>query len=99
MELTISNFKKIIPSLLLKAAGKCEVREYDEMEKNYFVAYVDEKNESYDVSTRINTEGNFIESTCDCKNADNFCLHKTALIIHITKLKTESKKAMIMNST
>jgi hypothetical protein len=94
MELTISNFKKIIPSLLLKAAGKCEVREYDEMEKNYFVAYVDEKNESYDVSTRINTEGNFIESTCDCKNADNFCLHKTALIIHITKLKTESKKAV-----
>ncbi len=92
MELTISNFKKIIPALLLKAAGKCEVRECDEMEINYFVSYVDEKNESYDVSIKMNTDGNIIESTCDCKNTEIFCLHKTALIIHISKLKTEIKK-------
>ncbi len=89
MTLTLKNYETVLPKELMKLAEKNQVRECDETEKGHFIAYIDEGNESFDVSLTIlfNEEEAIAIHTCDCKNRNFFCRHKVALLMHIAKGK------------
>jgi len=83
MPLTLKNYTTTLAPDLLALAKKNKVRECDETEKGHFVAYVDEGNESFDVSLTIRTGNEITQHTCECNSASSFCRHKAALIVHI----------------
>ncbi len=94
MELSLKNYKTVLPKELLKLAAKNTVRECDETEKGHYVAYVDDGGESYDISLVIASGGEIKTAECDCKNNQHFCRHKIALLLFIAgekKVKTTIK--------
>jgi hypothetical protein len=96
MKLTQKNFATTLPKDLLKLAEKNTVRECDETAPCTFVAYVDQGNESFDVSIRLSPDGEVLEHQCDCPDGDAFCRHKTALLSTLVfgkKTTTVVKKA------
>ena len=96
MKLTQKNFATTLPKELLKLAEKNTVRECDETTPGTFVAYVDQGNDSFDVSIRLSPNGEVLEHGCDCPDGDTFCRHKTALLATIVfgkKTTTVVKKA------
>jgi hypothetical protein len=97
MELSLKNYKTILPAELLKKAEKNKIRECDETEKGHFVAYVDENDESFDVSLVILPDKNISVHSCDCKS-NGFCRHKTALLIHIVR-GSKTKQGIKAKST
>jgi len=97
MEITLKNYKTVLPKDLLALAGKNKVRECDETDKGHFVAYVDEGKDTFDVALNFSSAGDIELNTCDCRNGDTFCRHKTALLLHIaegrkTKAAVKTKK-------
>jgi len=93
MPLTLKNYSKELTKDLLQQAEKNQVRECDETQKGHFVAYVDEGNDTFDVSITILPDGAVGKSTCDCKTRVPFCRHKAALLVHIAgNKKTASVK-------
>ena len=72
-----------------RKAEKCVVRECDETEKGTFIAYVDEGEETYDVSLTLRKEL-LVASSCDCKKA-KMCEHKAALLLYIANPQPKSK--------
>jgi len=105
MALTLKNYAATVSPDLLLQAKKNKVRECDETEKGHFVAYVDDGNESFDVSVTIGADGEIIKHTCECNNSLGFCRHKAALIVHIAngkktkegvKIKKKESKAEAM---
>jgi hypothetical protein len=95
MQLSLKNYTTELPKNLLAQAGKNAVRECDETGKGSYVAYVDEGDDSYDVSLNIKSNGEIESSECDCKNGKLFCRHKAALLINITRGKKEKKTAKV----
>lgn len=104
MELTLKNFASALPKKLLHLAEKNVVRECDETNKGQFVAYVDEGNDSFDVSLTI-SNNTITKHACDCNNGNSFCRHKTALLLHIAsnrkikpsvKAKNKSKSEALL---
>lgn len=97
MELLITkdNYRKVIPPEFIKKAAGDVVRECDEISKGHFQAYVDEKDQSHDVSLTLNEQGEVTGHSCDCKNKKRFCRHKLALLLFISEgqKKTARKKA------
>ena len=87
MSLSFTNFNKELPQPVLKQAQKLKVRDLDELNAKHFVAYVDDKSQSFDVSIRIDTKKNIVESSCDCEQGNSFCVHKTALLIFLAEQK------------
>ncbi|HSB93140.1 MAG TPA: hypothetical protein VLC28_08490 [Flavitalea sp.] len=75
-----------------RKAEKCVVRECDETEKGTFIAYVDEGEETYDVSLTFKKDI-LLASSCDCRKA-KICEHKAALLIYISRPTTKSKSAV-----
>ncbi len=75
---------------MVKKAEKNNVRECDEIEKGHFQAYVDENNNSFDVSITVNNKEAIIDHSCDCNSKSDFCRHKTALLLYITNPKKDS---------
>ena len=81
-----------IPAALHKSASKLTVRECDEEEPGRYVAYVDEGEESRDVQLRVDAEGRISTLTCDCgKPANGLCVHKAAMVMHVSQLKSGRK--------
>ncbi|PWK70013.1 hypothetical protein LX99_04666 [Mucilaginibacter oryzae] len=87
MELTFKNYTKELPKELLQQAEKNTVRECDENEGGQFIAYVDEGNDSFDVSVTRLPGDKIGDHSCDCGSNLNFCRHKVALINHLAKNK------------
>jgi len=86
MSLTLKTFKSTLQKELLKRAGKLTVREYDEVKKGQFVAYVDEGKESFDVSVAVTAKGEILSHTCECSNnSDLFCKHQVAVLLQMIK--------------
>lgn len=85
MDLSLKNYKTYLPKELQKLAEKNKVRECDETDKGHYVAYVDEGNDTFDVSLILSPEQEITSHTCDCTNSIGLCRHKTALLIHIAK--------------
>ena len=64
--------------------NKLTVREVEEKEiKNNFIAFIDDKTQSFDVKLKI-VNAEVLESFCDCTLKDSFCIHKTALLLHLS---------------
>lgn len=85
MDVSLKNYRTVLPQELLKKAGKNIVRECDEIEKGCFQAYVDEGNTSFDVSITINSEGEIKGHSCDCSSKAKFCAHKASLLLLMVK--------------
>ncbi|RYY30482.1 MAG: hypothetical protein EOO04_04725 [Chitinophagaceae bacterium] len=83
MEINYNNLSKSLGKELIKAAAKCKVRECDETEPGQFIAYVDEGNDTFDVSVTVDQGQKFTTHTCDCKSTRKICPHKAALMLHI----------------
>ncbi|MFT4154313.1 MAG: hypothetical protein QM629_10910 [Parafilimonas sp.] len=90
MELTLKNYKTGLPKTLLKHAEKNIVRECDETKAGHYVAYVDEGDDSFDVSLTLSKDGTITAHSCDCKNGRQFCSHATALLLSIISGKKSS---------
>ncbi len=82
-KLSLKNYTSILPKEQQKLAQKNAVRECDETPKNTFVAYVDEGDDTYDVSLTFSAAGEVLKDSCDCKYSTTFCRHKTALLVHV----------------
>ncbi|OLY90740.1 hypothetical protein SAMN05444008_101412 [Cnuella takakiae] len=95
MALSQSNYTKQLSKSLLKGAAACTVRECDETAKGQYVAYVDDGDDSFDVSISLGKEGVVQEGRCDCGETE-FCRHQAALLIHLaaTTPKAGAKKAV-----
>jgi len=87
MALTLKNYATTLPSDLILQAKKNKVRECDETEKGHFISYVDDGDESFDVSLTVRTGNEIIMHTCECNSKGSFCRHKVALIIHVAEEK------------
>lgn len=87
MEISVKNYKNILPKDILQKAEKAKVRECDELEKGNFQAYVDDGETSFDVAIIINSKGEVTGHLCDCKSRSAFCRHKTALLLFVAKDK------------
>ncbi|HEX9151300.1 MAG TPA: hypothetical protein VF842_04415, partial [Flavobacterium sp.] len=89
--ITLENLKKHISVSLLKKAEKLVVRDIDEEKANFFVAYVDQNDDSYDVAIEVSDKREIINSKCDC-NGSGFCIHRMALANYLSKkrIKKES---------
>ncbi|MCW2117787.1 hypothetical protein [Flavobacterium sp. 7A] len=72
----------------LKTTQKLKVRDLDKIDAFSTVAYVDDKNESYDVKIVIDSRKNIIDTICDCQEG-GICNHVFALVLHISESKTE----------
>jgi len=95
METTLKNYKSILSADLIKKAEQNIVRECDEVEKGSFVAYVDEKEKTYDTAIQINGRGEITGHSCDCKITTPFCRHKTALLLFVIKGKKVVRKVAV----
>lgn len=88
----------------LLQASKLPVRELEEIKKNHFIAFVDDGNESYDVSIFIRNNI-IIEHNCDCNENSDFCLHQLAVMNDIVGNKklssstTKGKRQKKVNET
>ncbi|MFV8327470.1 hypothetical protein [Flavobacterium sp. ZS1P14] len=89
--ITLENLKKHISVSVLKKAEKLVVRDIDEEKANFFVAYVDQNDDSYDVAIEVSDKREIINSRCDC-NGGGFCIHRMALANYLSKkrIKKES---------
>ncbi|MCU0374524.1 MAG: hypothetical protein MUF24_04365 [Chitinophagaceae bacterium] len=78
-----------LPAATRRKAEKLPVREAEEADKGEWVAFVDDGANSYDVQLSI-SRGNLLRHTCDCGklDADGFCLHQMALLLHISTIST-----------
>jgi len=91
MKININDLQKYISATSIKKAEKNKVREIDEIKTGEFVAYVDDGDETYDVSVVLSKEGDVNTTICDCPKNKTICLHKVALLIFIsTKKKVKS---------
>jgi hypothetical protein len=91
-QITLKNFSQNLLPAFIKAAQKLVVRELDEQEKGEFVAYVDDKEDSFDVAIHINSKKEIIFSSCECKNATSFCVHKVAVCNNLQTTKAPIAK-------
>jgi hypothetical protein len=81
--LSLKNFKKYFADDIKLWAAQCTIRECDEETKGHFVSFVDQGNQSFDVSLSINPNQEIISSNCECPKGDTLCQHKFALMLHL----------------
>ncbi len=82
----------IIPIDSIKNSKLATVREFEVNEQGTYIAYVDQKGESYDVSLQLDDSGKPISHSCDCNQKKLFCEHKEALLKYIQSKKSKPKE-------
>lgn len=95
--LSLKNFKKHFADDIKFWAAQCAIRECDEEEKGFFVAFVDQGVHSYDVNVKISPKQEIVSSTCDCPKGDGMCQHKLALIMHISNNEKVASPQLVKN--
>lgn len=90
-KITFKNYKNEVTKTALNKAEKLKVRDFDETDPNYFVAYVDEGADSFDVSVRIIGKDEIGLMNCDCESKSKICIHKVAFLNHLAQGKTTVK--------
>ena len=88
--LNLKTFEKSLAATKLKQSSKIVIRDVDETSKNNFVAYADDKNESFDISIEIDENDDIIDGNCDC-GINGLCLHRIAMMIYLNNQKTKPK--------
>jgi hypothetical protein len=95
--LSLKNFKKYFSDDVKLWSAQCTVRECDEEEKGFFVAFVDQGVHSFDVNAKINAKQEIVSCTCDCPNGNGYCQHKLALITHIVSNEKVATPKLVKN--
>jgi hypothetical protein len=91
--LNLKNYKEV-PKPLLKRAEKCAVRECDEVQSGRFEAYVDEGDDSFDVSLQIANKIEIAGHSCDCGSKAEICQHCVALIKYLAGTKKKKPQTV-----
>lgn len=81
--LSLKNFKKYFADDIKLWAAQCTIRECDEETKGHFVSFVDQGDQSFDVSLCINPNQEIISSNCECPKGETLCQHKFTLMQHL----------------
>lgn len=77
----------------LSQAKKLAFRELEEFErKGNFVAYVDEREESYDVNIQLDKDV-VVGHSCDCKCRDTYCIHQIAILLVLSSNRGDASTA------
>jgi hypothetical protein len=97
--LSLKNFKKYFSDDVKLWSAQCTVRECDEEEKGFFVAFVDQGVHSFDVNAKINDKQEIVSCTCDCPNGDGYCQHKLSLLMHIVGNEKVATPKLVKNKT
>ena len=66
-QLNLKTLSKSITATKFKQSSKIVIRDVDEISKNNFVAYADDKSESFDVAIKIDDNEDVIDNDCDCQ--------------------------------
>ncbi len=96
--LNLKTFTKNILVNKLKQSSKIVIRDVDEEPKNKFVAYADDKNESYDVTIEIDDNDDVLENDCDCE-IKGLCIHRIALMVYLSERKVKPKQVRAKKQT
>ena len=96
--LNLKTLSKNIAATKFKQSSKIIIRDVDEESKNRFVAYADDKSESYDVSIEIDDNDDVIENNCDCE-IKGLCLHRIAFMVHLSTRKAKPKVVRVKKQT
>lgn len=89
--MTVTDFITRLKANQLKEADKLIVRDFDAIDKNSFVAYVDQGNKSFDVQLILDDKKNIVSKTCDCDHK-NDCIHLTAMLLFLANGKLAGPK-------
>ena len=89
--ISIYNFEEGISKSRIANAKKLLVRELEEENKNNYVAFVDENENSYDVNLKFNENYNLSLSNCEC-GALSLCNHKIAVLSQVSQRVLKKKK-------
>lgn len=95
--LSFKNFKKHFADDVKLWAAQCSVRECDEEAKGHFVSFVDQGDQSFDVSLRINPKQEVLSSSCECPKGEGLCQHKYALLQHLVGNEKVATPKLIKN--
>ena len=83
--ITLSNYRSELLPELIKSASALPVRECD-VDNGVYVAYIDEGDDSRDVSLTVNKQGAVVAFSCDCETGGkHFCRHCAALLLHVAQ--------------
>lgn len=98
--MNLKSLKKYFPKDYAIKIKKLTVRECDEEEPGFYIAYVDEGKETYDLNADIDEKLEVINSTCDCDEGHLLCFHQIALLEHLKKLlvKPKTKRKAVRKS-
>jgi hypothetical protein len=96
--LTFGNFQDYATKTILAKAKKLLARDIEAISPNKFVAYVDEGNESYDVTIEFEKDS-ITNLSCDCEKGITFCVHKVTLLNLIKNKKPEKVAALKRKKT
>ena len=96
--LNLKTLSKTISATKLKQSLKIVIRDVDEESKNKFVAYADDKNESYDVSIEIDENDDVLENNCDCE-IKGLCIHRIAFMVYLSNRKDKPKTVRAKKQT
>jgi hypothetical protein len=88
MNMNLKKLSKDISSTYFKKGealvNKNVIRELEEVEKNRFIAFVDDGPHSFDVMISIDEKKfDILEHTCDCEEKYVFCEHKVAVALYL----------------
>ena len=89
--LNLKTFAKNITAPKLKQSLKIAIRDVDEETNNNFVAYADDKGNSFDVAIEIDEDDNIVENNCDCE-IKGLCLHRIAFMVYLSNRKDKPKQ-------
>ena len=89
----ISTFLKSKNKSQLKGAEKLvkSIREFEEVNKGRFIAFVDDGPDSFDISIELDSEGNISNMKCDCKSTSTTCDHILACLIYADRTGQNDK--------
>lgn len=82
--LSLSAFSESLSAAVRKKAERLNVRECDEHPKGSFVAYVDEGDQSFDATVSLGKNKLIIAHACDCGKGNMLCIHRIALLLHLS---------------
>lgn len=92
MKISLSNYAKNFPKPILQQAQKIVIRDVDEVKPRNFVAYADDKSDSFDVLISLDTKKNILDSNCDCEQGGGWCAHKIAFVEFLAQKQSPVKK-------
>ncbi len=95
MAVSLDSFRKNLNPEILKKAEKLKIRECDEEKPGYFVAFVSDAKQDYDVAITLNEKKEILDHQCDCQEASPICIHKTALILFLGSEKKKEKEKLV----